>query len=112
VLVGDVVDDQIDDHLDAEVLGLVQQLGEVAERPQARVDVVEVGRVVPVVVPGRRVDRMQPQARHTEPRQVVQAPDQPPDVAYAIAVRVLEGVDVGAVHDGFLIPTVTTHGYR
>ena len=64
VLVGGVVDDQVDDHLDAPVVGLVQQLGEVAERAQPRVDAVEVGRVVAVVVARRRVDRVQPQAGH------------------------------------------------
>ena len=64
VLVGGVVDHQVDDHPDAPVLRLVQQLGEVAEGAEARVDVVEVGDVVAVVAVGRRVDRVQPQAGH------------------------------------------------
>ena len=49
VLVRGVVDDQVDDHPDAPVAGLVQQLDEVAERAEPRVDAVEVGDVVAVV---------------------------------------------------------------
>nr|BFE68158.1 hypothetical protein GCM10020092_014590 [Actinoplanes digitatis] len=50
--VGGVVDDQVDDHPDAQVPGLVQELGEVAEGAEARIDVVEVLDVVTVVAVG------------------------------------------------------------
>ena len=48
------------DDLDPAVRRLVQELGEIAQRAQPRVDVVEVRGVVPVVLAGRRMDRMQP----------------------------------------------------
>ena len=54
VLVGGVVDDEVDDHPDAAVAGLVDQLDEVAERAERRVDGVEVGDVVAVVAVGAR----------------------------------------------------------
>ena len=49
VLIGGVVDDEIDDDADASVVGLVDQLDKVAQRAQMRVDSVEVGDVVAVV---------------------------------------------------------------
>ena len=42
-------------------------------------------------------------------RQVVQPADQPPQVATAVAVGVLEQVDLNAVDDRFLVPTIR-HG--
>jgi hypothetical protein len=87
----------------------VQQLGEITEVAEARVDVVEVRHVVPVVEVRRRVDRVEPQAGDAQPGQVVQPPDQSLDVTDAVAVPVGEGVDVGTVNDGFLVPPVA-HG--
>src|SRR4051812_15426533 len=107
MLVRGVVHDQVDDHLDAEVARLVQQLGEVTEVPEARVDVVEVLDVVAVVAVRRRVDRIEPQARDSQPSQIVQPPDQTADVAAAVTVRVRKRVDVEAVDDSLLIPAVT-----
>ena len=88
---------------------LVQQLGEVAEGAQPRVDAVEVGDVVAVVAARRGVDRVQPQAGHAEPGQVVQPADEAPDVADAVAVGVGERVDVEAVDDGLLVPPLAHH---
>jgi hypothetical protein len=62
VLVGGVVDDQVDHQPDAAVLVLVDQLDEVAEGPQPRVHAVVVGRVVAVVPARGGVDRVEPQA--------------------------------------------------
>jgi hypothetical protein len=44
-----VVDDEVDQHADPAVRGLVQELDEVAERPESRRDGVVVGDVVAVV---------------------------------------------------------------
>ena len=53
MLVGGVVDDEIDDDADAALLGAVGELDEVAERAVARIDAVVVGDVVAVVaLPG------------------------------------------------------------
>ena len=50
VLVGGVVGDQVDDHLEAELVGPRDQRVGVGERAEQRVDVAVVGHVVPVVV--------------------------------------------------------------
>ena len=52
MLVGGVVDDEVDDHADAALLGAVGELDEVAERAVARIDAVVVGDVVAVVAAG------------------------------------------------------------
>ena len=73
VLVGGVVDDEVDDHPHAAVAGGADQLDEVAVRAEPRVDAVEVGDVVAVVAVGRRVERHQPQAGDAELGEVVDA---------------------------------------
>ncbi len=77
------------------------QLDEVAVRAEARVDAVEVGDVVAVVAVGRRVERHEPQARHAELGEVVDALGQARQVAAAVAVPVQERLDVEAVDDAF-----------
>ena len=54
MLVGRVVDDEIDDDLDAPIAGGADELDELAQRAQSRIDVVEVDDVVAVVALGRR----------------------------------------------------------
>ena len=51
-----VVDDEIDDHAQAELLGVIHELDELAERAELRVHAVVVGDVVAVVAIGG-VDR-------------------------------------------------------
>ncbi len=106
VLVGGVVHDQVGDDADAAVARGPHELDEVAERAQPRVHAVEVGDVVTVVAVGRGVERHEPQARHTELVQVVDALGEPAEVAVAVAVRVGVGLDVEAVDDGVLPPDV------
>ena len=104
MLIRRVVHDEVDDDPDATVFGLVQQLGEVAERAQPRVDGVVVGHVVAVVAIRRRVDRVEPQTGHAEPAQVVEPADQAAEVADAVVVGVREQLDVDAVDDGLVVP--------
>ena len=59
------------------------------------------------------MDRVEPQAGHAEPGQIVQPADQSTQVALAVAVGILEAVDLEAVDDRRLVPTPghphTTH---
>ncbi len=89
---------------DPAVVALVDQLDEVAERAQPRVDAVVVGHVVAVVPVGRRVDRVEPDRADPEPGQVVQPAGQPAQVTHPVAVGVLERLDVDAVDDRLLVP--------
>ena len=105
MLIGGVVDDQIDEDADASVVGLVDQLDEVAERAQVGMDRVEVGDVVAVVPIRARMDGVQPDAGDTEPGQVVEPVDEARQVADPVPVGILVGVDVEAVDDSLTEPS-------
>ena len=77
MLIGGVVDDQVEDDPDAALLGSSGQLGEVTEAAQCRVDAVEVADVVAAVTAGTRIDRVQPQAGDAQSGKVIEATDQP-----------------------------------
>ena len=91
-------------------MGGADQLDEVAHRAEPRVDAEQVGHVVPVVAVGRRVEGHQPQAGDAELGEVVDAAGQPGEVADAVAVGVLVGLDVDAVDDRLLPPQVAGVG--
>ena len=98
--VGGVVDDHVDDDADPALMGLVDQLAEVLHRSVARVDGRVVGDVVAAVTDGRGVEGRDPHAVHAQPRQVVQAGDEPAQVPDAVAVGVGEGAQQRLVEDG------------
>ena len=104
VLVGGVVDHEVQNDSNAAFLGLPGQLREVAEVAQPRIHAVVVADVVPVVLPRAGVDGAEPQAAHAEPGEVVQPADQPPQVTDPVTVRVLVGRDLEAVDDSLLVP--------
>jgi hypothetical protein len=106
MLVGGVVDHQVNDHLDSAVAGGAHELDEVPEVPQARVDPEEVADVVAVVPSWRGIERHQPQAGDAQARQVVDLPDQPLEVTDPVAVGVEVGLHVQAVDDRVLPPQV------
>ncbi len=106
VPVGGVVDDEVGDHVDPAVVGGADDLDQLPEVAQPRVHAVEVRDVVAVVPVRARVERHQPQAGDAELGEVVDALGQAPQVADAVAVGVVEGLDVQAVDDGALPPQV------
>ena len=97
VLVGRVIDDEVDDDPDAAIVRRADDLDEVAVASESRIDTVEVGDVVAVVTVGTRVERHQPQARHPEVGKVVDALRESGEVADPVAVAVEERLDVEAV---------------
>jgi hypothetical protein len=109
VFVGGVVDDQIDQHLDAALFGPVHKGHEVAARAVARVDAVKVGDVVAVVAVRRGLKGREPERVHPQPVEVVEPPHQPFKVADAVAVSVHKGLKVEAVDDGVFVPQVFDH---
>ena len=66
--------------------GRAHELDEVAEGPEAGIDAEEVGDVVAVVLAGGGVEGHQPQARHAEVGEVLDAVGHTADVAGAVAV--------------------------
>ena len=104
VLVGGVVDDELGDHPQAAPLGLVHEAAEVPHVAELRIDVAVVGNVVAVVAPRAGVERQQPQRGDAEVAQIVEPLGQAGEIADAVAVAVLERLDVELVDDGVLEP--------
>ena len=104
VLVGRVVGDPVEDQLDAEGMGIGQEVVEVVERPEEGIDGTEVADVVAEVGHRRPVDRGEPQGVDAEPRQVVEPVADALEVAHAVAVGVGEAPRVDLVHDSGLPP--------
>jgi hypothetical protein len=101
-----VVEHQVDDHPDAAVLRRTQEVDEVAQAAEPRIDTEVVGDVIAVVAPGRGVEGHQPEAGDPEPRQVVDLADQAAEVTDPVAVAVEVGLDVEAIDHGVLPPQV------
>src|SRR5215217_4745308 len=101
-----VVGHEIDDHPKAAVARRPHEAREVAQRAEVRVHAVEVGDVIPVVAPRRRVEGHQPQACDAKAREVVDPLCQPRQITAPVAVVVEECLDIDAVDDRVLPPQV------
>ena len=102
--VAGVVGDEVEQDADAARAGLGDELVEVLERPQVRVDALVVRDVVAPVVVGRGERRVQPDAVDPEPLEVVEALRDPAHVADAVAVGVGEGPRIDLVQDAVAPP--------
>ena len=101
-----VVHDEVDDDPDAAGPSGAHELDEVAVGPETGVDTEEVRDVVAVVLAGGRIEGHEPEARHAEVVEVLDALGHAADVAGAVAAPVVEGLDVCAVEDGVFPPQV------
>ena len=99
VLVGGVVHHQVHDQLHAAGVQLRDQLVQVGQRAEQRVDVLVVADVVAVVVHRRAVDRGHPHDVDAQPVQVVQVAEHAAQVADAVPVGVGEAPRVHLVDD-------------
>ena len=102
--VAGVVHDEVDDHADAALVRLVEEVVEVLDRAALGEDVGVVGDVVAAVAQRRGEERRDPQAVDAQPLQVVELLDQAPEVAGPVGVGVAERPDQHLVEDGGLEP--------
>ena len=111
MLVGRVVRHEVEHQLHAAAMDLGDQLVEIGERAEDRVDVGVIGNVVAEVGHRRRIDRRQPDGIDAEPLQVVEPRKNSRQVANAVAVRVLERARIDLIDDSLLPPfMLLTHG--
>src|SRR3954447_4741877 len=106
-----VIDDQIHDDPNADLVGMVHEVDEIAERAELRMDRVIVGDVVPVVPIGRLIKRLQPEARNSQAGEIIEPPRQSGEVADAVRVGVDVLLDVETVDDRILVPEIINHHY-
>jgi hypothetical protein len=109
VLIGGVVDDEVDDDADPTLLAAMGELDEIAERAVARVNAIVVRDVVAVILAGRRLKRHQPDRGDAESLQIVEPPQQSLEVPDAVAVRIHIGADGKAINDTVLVPEIVNH---
>src|SRR5262245_35999076 len=104
VLVGRVIEHQLDDHLHSPFVCGVQKTPEVIEGPVARVDVAVVRYVVAVVAKRRWKERKKPEAIDAKSFEIVEFLDEPWEIADAVRVPVAKRLDGQLVDDRALIP--------
>ena len=104
MLVGGVVDHQLDHHLHVAAVGGVEEGAKIVQRPVGRVHAAIVRDVVAVIAQGRREEGQKPQAGDAQVLQVVEFLHQPAEVAYAVVVAVKERLDRQLIDDGVLVP--------
>ncbi len=104
VLVGGVVGDDVDDHLQPEPVRLADHRVEVVEGAQARIDVPRVGDVVAAVGELGGVERAQPQGVDAQRGEVGEAPGDAAQVPQSVTVGVGEAARVHLVDDGLPPP--------
>ena len=104
VLVAGVVHHEVGDDADAAGVRLRDELGELRQRAELGQHRLVVGDVVPAVTERGGVEGRQPQAVDAEPLQVVEALDQPGEVAGTDPLRVAEGAHQHLVEDRLLEP--------
>ena len=104
MLIGGVIDDELGDDADPAAMRLGDEPIEILERAVARMDVLVVRDVVPVVAERRRVERQQPETVDPEPLEVLQLLREAGEVADAVVGAVEERADVRLIDDGVLVP--------
>src|SRR6516225_2998342 len=104
MLIGSVVHDQLDHHLETAVVSGRQKLPEVVNRAIHRMDVQIIGDVVAVILQRGRKEGQEPQASDTEVLKVIHFLNQTREVTDSIAIAVLKCADVQLIDNGILIP--------
>ncbi len=101
---GGVLHHQLDDHVQAEFLGLFQQVDHVGQVAETRVDLQVIADVVAGVLEGRAIEGHQPDGGGAEAAHVVQAFGDAAQIAAAVAVVVAEEGRVDLVDHGVAVP--------
>ncbi len=102
-----VVRHDVEHHTQAELVGSFDQVVDVLERAVDRVDLAVRRNVVAVVVPGRLVERREPDDVDAKPLQVIETPGNARDVADSVAVAVSERPDIDLVADRAVEPLLS-----
>ena len=108
VFVGRVVDHQVQEHLESQLMGAVQDLLKLFERSVVRVDVPVVGNVIAVVRVRGRKDRAEPDPVDPEVPDVLQFVIDAVQIADPVAVAVAEAPDPDLI-EGHLSEIILPH---
>ena len=104
MLVGGVIQHQLNDDADSAVMGRFQKRLEIIERAVVWVDGVVVRDVVAIVAQRGGKERHEPEGVDAQILQVVQLLHQPGKIADAVVIAVAERADVQLINDGVFVP--------
>jgi hypothetical protein len=104
MLVGRVVDDELDHHLKIAIMSGTQERFEIVHGPVTGMDIHVIGDVITVVAQRGREEGQQPNAGDSQRLQVIQLLVQALKISDAIVVAVREGLDVQLINDGVFKP--------
>ena len=88
-----MVDDEVHDDPEPELMGLVEHLLKIIQRPVIRVDIPVIRDIVPVIRVRRRIDRAEPDTIHPQGLYVGQLFEDAGQIADAVPVAVLKASD-------------------
>ena len=109
MLVGSVIDNEVDDYADAALLAAMGELDKIAERAVARIDAVVIGDVVAVILARRRLKRHQPDRADAKTVQIVKPAQQSLEIADAVSIGIHIGADGKTIEDAILVPEIVDH---
>ena len=104
MLIGRVVEDQLDDHLQAAVVRGMQERLEIIQHTVTRMHRDVVGDVVAIIFQRRRKKRQQPETGHAQTLEEIQLLAQALEIADTVRVAVVERLDGQLVDDGVFVP--------
>ena len=104
VLIGGVIDHQLRDHPQPALVRGREKRLKIRERSVVRIDVVVIGDVVAVIAQRRRIKGQKPDRGDAQFLEIIELLDQSAKIADAVAVAVVEGLDVQLIDDGVFVP--------
>ena len=108
VLVGTVVYDQVHDDVEVPFFGLQEKAVHILHGTEARVYIIVIGDVVPLVGQGRAVDRRQPYNIHAEIFEIIELFNDAWNISDPVAVGIIETFGINLVCD-FIVPPLSFH---
>ena len=104
MLVGGMVRHQIQDEFEVSVMNLLQELIKVVHRPEERIDRAIVGDIVAEIGHRRGIEGRDPECVNSKLHQVIQAAQDAPQIADAVAIAVLKRPWIDLVDDRVFPP--------
>src|SRR5512135_3063779 len=104
MLIGGMVDNELDNHPHAAPLGFDNEAAKILHGPEIGIDRSVIGNVVAVVAAGRGEEWQQPERRYAEFLQVVELFGEAGEIADTVIIAVGEGLDVKLIDNGVFVP--------
>src|SRR5260370_10710218 len=82
----------------------IEERTEIVQCAKVWINIEVMGDVVAVITKWRRIKRKKPNGRDAKLLEIIQLPDQTPEIAHSVAVAVTKGFDVQLVDDCVLVP--------